>query len=160
MLARFPRMLPCLLFFLSGCHSEQGPITLDKIEAYRDFRVLLYFSSIEKGFDEERNYFSCVSGDGNPDRFYQDRQSGIWTFGAIESLGFEANKYRYVTNMEIYFYDRNSNSFGNDDKRKILSELNHQSLKCRVVARNYYYAPDLSNVIEINGDLLSVFLTQ
>ncbi|WP_321951034.1 hypothetical protein [Paraburkholderia bannensis] len=138
--------------FLSACGHEHGSVFLDKLESSGAYQVKVFFHSQEKGLDIEKNYFSCVSGDGIPARFYQDRQSGIWTLGKIESLGHEANNYQYAADMNVYYYDRKSNSFGNSDKNKILSTLKKSDfLMCRVVLRNYYRAPDLSNEIKISG---------
>jgi hypothetical protein len=134
----------CGLLLLSACTNEYGPIMLDKIESSGNYQVKIFFHSHEKGLEVEKNYFSCVSGDGKPERFYQDRQSGIWTFGKIEFLGGEANNYQYMADMNVYFYDKKSNSFGNRDKGKVLAALTSTDfLTCRVVLRNYYYAPDV-----------------
>ncbi|WP_322034223.1 hypothetical protein [Paraburkholderia sp. J76] len=143
---------------LSACSHEHGSIALDKIESSGDYQVKIFFHSQEKGFDVEANYFSCVSGDGNSERFYQERETGIWTFGKIESLGGESRSYRYVANMDVYYYNRKSNSFGNGDKNKVLTTLiNSDFLTCRVVLRNYYRAPGLTNGLKINGKEFSTY---
>lgn len=105
------RRLRCLFFtilllLLPGCKASEYPLAIYRIEGLDYYMVKVYFRAPKDDLAEERNLLPCVSGDGEPGRFYQDKQSGLEFGGSIEPLGQDGSQFLYSSVLVASIYER------------------------------------------------------